>query len=100
MKKYLFHVGIVISKLKLDVVALQKDTPNSSDHFIVENNSNGVKTIVEYLKKRKVDLSTVLFCCENTGVYTFPLSHYLSVAGLDCWVVPAIEIKRSKGTCE
>ena len=97
MKNYLVHVGIDISKLKLDVVVLKKETPNTSDHFIVENNLKGIKTILKNLIKQKTDLSTVLFCCENTGVYTFPLSSYLSENELDYWIVPAIEIKRSKG---
>jgi len=49
------------------------------------------------LTKRKIVLSEVLFCFENTGVYTFPLNIYLSEKSLDYWIVPAIEIKRSKG---
>ena len=97
MKNYLFYVGIDISKSKLDVVILEKQTPNISNHFIVENNLKGIKVILKNLIKQKIDLSTVLFCCENTGVYTFPLSSYLSENKLDLWIVPAIEIKRSKG---
>lgn len=97
MKNYLFYVGIDISKSKLDVVILEKQTPNVSNHFIVENNLKGIKAILKNLIKQKIDLSTVLFCCENTGVYTFPLSSYLSESTLDLWIVPAIEIKRSKG---
>lgn len=97
MKNYLFYVGIDISKSKLDVVILEKQTPNVSNHFIVENNLKGIKAILKNLIKQKIDLSTVLFCCENTGVYTFPLSSYLSEKTLDLWIVPAIEIKRSKG---
>lgn len=97
MKKYLFHVGIDISKLKLDVVVISTETTNSVEHFIVDNTQNGVKAIVTLLRKRKIDLTTTLFCCENTGVYTFPLSAYLSEKHLDHCIVPAIEIKRSKG---
>jgi len=97
MKNYLFYVGIDISKSKLDVVILEKQSPNMSNHFIVENNLKGVKGILKSLIKQKIDLTTVLFCCENTGVYTFPLSSHLSDENLDYWVVPAIEIKRSKG---
>lgn len=96
MKNYLFHLGIDISKSKLDVVLISKEDVNQKVFFNVKNNSKGVKSITERLKKR-IDLSTVLFCCENTGVYTHPLTSYLSEQGLDCWVVPAIEIKRSKG---
>lgn len=97
MKNYLFYVGVDISKSKLDVVLLKKEEPNVTNHFIVENNLKGVKEIFKNLKKQKIDLSSVLFCCENTGVYTFPLSSSLSESNLDFWVVPAIEIKRSKG---
>ena len=97
MKNYLFYVGIDISKSKLDVVILKKETPNVTNHFIVENSLKGVNDILKNLIKQKVDLSNVLFCCENTGVYTFPLSSCLSEKKLDYWVVPAIEIKNSKG---
>ncbi|MCL9807637.1 transposase [Flavobacterium amniphilum] len=97
MKKYLFHVGIDISKLKLDVVVISAETTNSVEHFIVDNTQKGVKAIIRSLIKRKIDLTTILFCCENTGVYTFPLRAYLSEKHLDYCIVPAIEIKRSKG---
>lgn len=97
MKNYLFHVGIDISKLKLDVVLVKADSINSVEHFVVDNTQKGVKSIVDLLLKRKIDLETTLFCCENTGVYTFPLSAFLSEKKCDYWIVPAIEIKRSKG---
>jgi transposase len=97
MKNYLFHVGIDISKLKLDVVLFKADSINSVEHFVVDNTPKGVKGIIDLLLKRKIDLETTLFCCENTGVYTFPLSAYLSEKKCNYWVVPAIEIKRSKG---
>ena len=86
MKNYLFYVGIDISKSKLDVVILKKETPNATNHFIVENNSKGIKVILKNLIKQKIDLSNVLFCCENTGVYTFPLSSYLSENNLDFFI--------------
>jgi large subunit ribosomal protein L3 len=35
MKNYLFHVGIDISKLKLDVVLVKADSINSAEHFVV-----------------------------------------------------------------
>lgn len=97
MKNYLFHVGIDISKLKLDVVVIGSETPTFSDHFVVENTPKGVKEIIDYLQKKKIDIGKTLFCCENTGVYTAPLSIYLNDKNYDYWVVPAIEIKRSKG---
>ena len=97
MKNYLFHVGIDISKLKLDVVVIGAEAPSLSDHFVVENTPKGVKEIINYLLKKKIKIDTTLFCCENTGVYTAPLSIFLNEKKFDYWVVPAIEIKRSKG---
>jgi transposase len=96
MKNYLFHVGIDISKLKLDVNLLNPQT-FQSEYFVIDNNPKSIKDFVKLLIKRNIDLSQVLFCCENTGIYTNHLSFTLLESGLDVWVVPAIEIKRSKG---
>ncbi|WP_426063022.1 hypothetical protein [Flavobacterium sp. DSP2-3-1] len=63
MKNYLFYVAIDISKSKLDVVILEKQSPNVSSHSIVENNLKGIKEILKNLIKQKIDLTTVLFCC-------------------------------------
>lgn len=97
MKNYSFHVGIDISKLKLDVVIVDKSHVSSIEHFVVTNNTKGLKRMFTVLKKRKVDLDHSLFCFENTGVYTFPLSCFCFENKFDYWVVPAVEIKRSKG---
>ncbi len=96
MKNYLVHLGIDISKLKLDVNLLISHTLES-EHFVIENNPKAIEGFVKSLIKRKFELKTMLFCCENTGVYTNHLSHTLSKLELDLWIVPAIEIKRSKG---
>lgn len=60
MKKYLFHVGIDISKSNLDVVLVETGTPVCSEHFIVDNNPKGVNAIIDLLKKRK--LMYVKYC--------------------------------------
>ena len=96
MKNYLFYVGIYISKLKLDVNLLNSQTLQS-EHFVIENHSKSIKDFVKLLIKRKIDVNQILFCCENTGVYTNHLSFTLLGLELDLWIVPAIEIKRSKG---
>ena len=96
MKNYLFHVGVDISKLKLDVNLLNSQTLQS-EHFVIDNDPKSIKNFVKLLTKRKIDLKQVLFCCENTGVYTNHLSYTLLGLELDLWIVPAIEIKRSKG---
>ncbi len=96
MKNYLFHVGIDISKIKLDVNLLNSKTLES-EHFVIDNNPKSIKNFIKLLVKQKIELKDVLFCCENTGVYTNHLSFTLLGLELDLWIVPAIEIKRSKG---
>ncbi|WP_396602867.1 IS110 family transposase [Algibacter sp. R77976] len=97
MKNYLFHVGIDISKLKLDVVLLDKRDTTIKEHFVVTNNSKGLKRMASLLKKCGIDFEQALFCFENTGIYTFPLSCFCFENQFDYWIVPAVEIKRSKG---
>jgi transposase len=70
---------------------------NKWEHFIVENTAKGINQMINLLKKKKIELDKTLFCIENTGIYTYPLSTNLSEFKLDYWIVPAIEIKRSKG---
>lgn len=96
MKNYLFHIGIDISKLTLDVNLLNSKTLES-EHLVIENTPKAIKSFVKTLEKRKINLIQTLFCCENTGIYTNHLSFMLSELQLDLWIVPAVEIKRSKG---
>lgn len=99
MEKYSCFVGIDVSKAKLDVTLLLSPiVPNAPlVHFIVRNDKSGIAQILKELKRKKVAVGTVLFCFEDTGVYSMPLSCFLSEKSLDYWMVPAIEIKRSKG---
>lgn len=97
MKKYLFFVGIDVSKMKLDVTFLDQPLEKKPYHFVVSNDSKGIKVIIKELSKRKVDMESVLISFEDTGVYSLPLGCYLSQNKLDYWMIPAIEIKRSKG---
>jgi len=97
MKNYSFHVGIDISKLKLDVVLIDKRDTKTKEHFVVTNNTKGLKRMTSLLKERGINFKQTLFCFENTGVYTFPLSCFCFENKYDYWIVPAVEIKRSKG---
>ena len=90
-------VGIDVSKSKLDVSFFSETSTLKSEHFIVSNDKKGIKSMIETIKKQKIPLDNILFCLENTGVYSMPLCLYFSEDNLDYWVVPAIEIKRSKG---
>ncbi|QBO57613.1 hypothetical protein NBC122_02213 [Chryseobacterium salivictor] len=96
MKNYCFHIGIDVSKLKLDVNLLNSQTLES-EHFVLDNDAKSIKLFIKALIKRKIDIREVLFCCENTGIYTNHLINVSTDLKFDLWVVPAIEIKRSKG---
>lgn len=96
MKKYLFYIGIDISKLTLDINILNSETL-THEHSVIENNPKEIKKFIKSLEKKRISLKNTLFCCENTGIYTHHISCILSELNLDLWVVPAIEIKNSKG---
>ena len=97
MKNYKLTIGIDVSKAKLDVTFMYDPLSKQHIHFIVSNDAKGIRQIIRELKKNKTELNDCLFCCENTGIYSMPLSFYLNELAVDYWVVPAIEIKRSKG---
>lgn len=97
MKNYGLIIGIDVSKLKLDVTFLHDIHAKQHYHCIVSNDEKGVRQILREIKRLKVELNQTLICFENTGIYSMPLSFYLNDLGVDYWIVPAIEIKRSKG---
>ncbi len=96
MKNYSLNIGIDVSKLKLDISILNPVT-FTSEHFVIENTARDIKLFIKQLIKKEIDPKSVLFCCENTGYYTNHLLFTLLDLQLDLWIVPAIEIKRSKG---
>ena len=82
-------VGIDVSKSTLDVClhGLQVFTR-------VANTKKGYKTMLVWLKKSSgFSADQVLFCFEHTGIYSFPLSCFLSEMQLDYTIVPGLEIK-------
>ena len=97
MKNYELHVGIDISKLKLDVSFITDPTIKEHDHLIVSNNKTGLMQLVKAIKKRHARMDKVLVCFENTGVYGMLLAMFLSEKKIDYSMVAALEIKRSKG---
>lgn len=97
MKNYKNIIGIDVSKLKLDVSIVLESEAKQLAHFIVSNDAKGIKQLTKELTKLKVNLLDCLFCFENTGIYSMPLAYFFSKWQFDYWVIPALEIKRSKG---
>jgi len=97
MNKFKYYIGIDVSKLTLDVTVLQEvENSTKSEHYKIENKE---KSIAQFVKKQfgKYPKEEVLFCFEDTGIYSLPLAYYLNDNVLAYWQRPAIEIKRSRG---
>ena len=97
MTKFNYYIGIDVSKKTLDVSILSEDAnATKTVHYKIENTE---KSISQFVKKilSGYELKQILFCFEDTGIYSFPLSYYLSNNELSYWKVPSLEIKRSKG---
>lgn len=97
MKKYELIVGIDISKLKLDATLLWVSDVKKSKHFVVTNDKKGISKLLKEIEKTGFVLENVLVNFEDTGVYSLPLCCLFSEMKQDYWMIPAIEIKRSKG---
>jgi transposase len=97
MKKYQLHVGIDVSKLKLDVCLVKDSSEKDHLHFIVPNTKKGITSLWNRIFNKKMKDLSVLFCFENTGVYSMSLCYWLQEFKADYWVIPALEIKRAKG---
>ena len=97
MKKFDYYIGIDVSKLTLDVTILyERENITETKYYKIENNE---KSIAQFVKNKLVryDLKQLLFCFEDTGIYSMPLAYYLSDNKIAYWQVPSVEIKRSKG---
>jgi len=97
MDTYLYHIGVDVSKSKLDFVILERLSLKVLKHLQVENAEEGIFKIFKYLEYKEISIDSALFCSENTGIYTFPLTLALALRKADLWIIHAMEIKLSKG---
>lgn len=97
MKNYSFYTGIDVSKKTLDYCIINSSSSEVLLQGKTANTSEGMISMLAKMKTKKVDLKQTFFCFENTGVYSVPLSVFLSQQAYDYAEVPALEIKKSKG---
>lgn len=90
-----YFAGIDVSKVTLDVTVYNLKKESFYSKFT--NNNKGHKQLLSWLKVNHVDLTTTLFCMENTGLYSRGLSLFLTAQAVKVWVVTPIVIKRSIG---
>ncbi len=86
-------IGIDVSKNVLDVFILAV-----SYHFTVKNNPSGFARLLEISCSRlNSSVSDLYLCFENTGRYSRLLSVFLQESSISFSMVPAMDIKQSKG---
>ena len=99
-QKYVFFIGIDMSKSWLDASCTQDGEKAQMWHERYANKQAGfvalLKGVRAWSKRRKLD-ATFLFCMEHTGVYTYPIWHYLQQQQLHFVVVSGLEIRYSLG---
>lgn len=86
-------IGIDISKLKFDVRI------HSNQMFkVFTNNQKGFKELIKWIRiKNPFSTEETIIVFEHTGLYSYPLSIFLSEQELAFTLVPGLEIKRSLG---
>lgn len=92
MESYSNFIGVDISKNCLDLCSLSVENPKEMSFAKIENELNAIN---QFLKK--LDAQKLFFCMEDTGIYGMRLYQALSEKGFKFSVIPAIQIKRSKG---
>ena len=95
---YSFFIGMDISKLWFDVALLSTATPRTTQQQQFDNTLQGFEQMLQWLIAQGVSsFDQVFFCLEHTGVYSIPLSRFLSEQKLAYTLVAGNEIKQSSG---
>lgn len=97
MKKYVWFMGIDISKGKLDIAVLKG--AEKCVQSTIENNVPAIKDFVKEMQKSlpKFSMTSCLVCMEHTGIYN---NHLLRVSEQQQWdlcLESAMQIKQSGG---
>lgn len=86
-------IGIDVSKLENEGFI-----QTSKEMLTFENNKKGFKKLLDWVsKKTKSDIKDVLFAFEHTGLYSYPLSLFLTENNYQYVLLPGLELKRSMG---
>lgn len=90
-----YFIGIDISKGKLDCAVILSDYSVVAE-CIVPNNQKKIKSFLNaFMKKKGVSSDLIIVCCENTGIYNFPLRHICAELNIGLWEEHALRIKRA-----
>jgi len=91
--KFKEFIGIDISKLKFDV-----RIHSNQKESVFENNNTGYENMMHWINKNiRCKKEEILFALEHTGIYSLPISVFLSENQYSFTLLPGLEIKRSLG---
>lgn len=93
--EFTHFIGIDVSKKTLDISVLREK--EFLFHCQIENTPVSITAYFKLLKMKGIDLSSCLFCAENTGIYNEHLQQVCISKGVALWIEKAIQIKRSQG---
>lgn len=94
--KYRVFIGIDVSKATIDVALLQPGQTNQ--HCCLNNNVKGFLALMRWIRKlSKCPKEEWILCMEHTGVYSLPLSCYLSENHYDYCLESPYHLKHSLG---
>lgn len=95
---YRLFAGIDVSKLKIDVVFFLAESPDEQFHGTFSNNEEGCTDMVTWMQGlTSLSIAEMLFCAEDTGLYTLPICTFFDGQGGNLWVENALRLKRSLG---
>ncbi len=95
--KFKWFLGIDISKLTLDITIYDQGGVKKSKHIKIDNNINGFKELLKWLRKMKIDVKQSIFCMEHTGIYGLDLQVFFEEKGIFYSAVSPYELKHSLG---
>lgn len=92
MKKWLFTLGVDVSKLTLDIHCMELNI-----HIQIHNATTGFKTLLKWCKAVGIDLTNSLIAMEHTGGYEYKLRQFCEAKKIQYTRIPAMAIKNSLG---
>jgi transposase len=97
MEQFTNFVGIDISKRTFDVALYSKSKKDVMRHQIFAQDEEGYVAFFKWLEDQSVQLPSVLFCMEHTGIYINGLLRFMTDAQCAVWVEMPLRIKKSMG---
>jgi transposase len=95
---YRLFAGIDVSKMKTDVVFFLAEEPDEQFHGTFSNNEEGCNDMISWMQELTgLSIAEMLFCAEDTGLYTLPICTFFDGRGGNLWVENALRLKRSLG---